>query len=236
MNSLLNFTKHLAIPAVLMLAIQFSAQAQNPVESTHIDEKYAFTTVVYKNTAATDTEVLSALESDFSIGDVVRVTLAPPPAPTVPVSASEPVFADKGKGEDTWVPAANKEVSTLSAATSPSIPVNRMNSAPKAVAKPAAPVAIKPAPLPVTKPAPKPAVAVAPAPEVAPVPKVEKALDASSNLGSNTAAKAKGSSPSRESKTFKSSKSAKKSGKKGGSKVKLKNRKPGKQRYGCPKF
>ncbi len=229
MNSLLKFAQHLAIPAAFALAIPFSVQAQNPVESTHVDEKFAYTTVVYKSTAASDKEVLSTLENDFSIGDVVRVTLAPPPAPTVPVYAAEPVYADKRDGEDTWVPEDKKPVTVLTAATTPSVPKNTTLAGQKPVAKPATPVVPKPVVAPAApKASPTPA-----APAKVEMPQGAIPIESVSNLGSSTA-KAKSSSSS--TKASKSAKSSKKSGKKGGSKMKLKNRKHGKQRYGCPKF
>ena len=120
MKSISNFGKTIALPASLILAAFLPAQAQNPVESTHIDKKYAYTTVVYKSVAASDKDVLSALESDFSIGDVVRVTLAPPPSESLTaISASEPVYADKSKGEDAWLQksASNMEFSNISSQT-----------------------------------------------------------------------------------------------------------------------
>jgi hypothetical protein len=118
MNAHLNFGKHFVIPAAIVLAAHVSATAQKPVESTHIDEKYAYTTVVYKNKAANDQDVLTSLESEFSIGDVVRVTLAPPPVPpSSPIAASEPVYADKSRGEDTWLPSTANTSENLVAST-----------------------------------------------------------------------------------------------------------------------
>lgn len=211
MNTISNFGKHFAIPAAFVLAANFSAQAQKPVESTHVDEKYAYTTVVYKNTAATDKDVLTSLENDFSVGDVVRVTLAPPPAPVAAPIAPAPVYADLSKGEDTWLPSSNKPAENLTAATTPKIerrgPINVVSDDPAPVAEPV-----------VSNLAPK-TVAVAPvaAPDNAP-------------KASNTTLKAKSTT------TAKAHKSVKKSTKKSGPKMKLKNRKHGKQRYACPKF
>jgi hypothetical protein len=207
MNTISNFGRHLAIPAAFVLAANFNAQAQKPVESTHVDEKYAYTTVVYKNTAATDKDVLTSLENDFSVGDVVRVTLAPPPtAPTAP----EPVYADLSKGEDTWLPEKNIVVENLTATTSPKIerrgPINVVEPNPAPIAEPISNLAPK-------------------TETVAPVTASENAPKASNttvNTQSATSAKAH--------------KSVKKSARKGGPKMKLKNRRPGKQRYACPKF
>jgi len=231
MNSLSIFSKYIAIPAAIVLAANFTAQAQNPVESTHIDEKYAYTTVVYKNTAATDKDVLSSLEKDFSIGDVVRVTLAPPPAP---IAASEPVYADKSKGEDAWMPNSAKSVGNMTAASNltatPKTSISTIATSPK------------PAKIADNTAAPNPIVVVktveAPAPEpsknIASFPvqgqKVAAtAVPATSNTGTNLKSSTSG-------KSAKAHKSSKKADKKSGQKKKLKNRKHGKQRYACPKF
>ena len=231
MNSLSIFSKFFAIPAAFVLAASISAQAQNPVESTHIDEKYAYTTVVYKSTAATDKDVLSSLENDFSIGDVVRVTLAPPPAP---IAASEPVYADKSKGEDAWLPGATKAVQNLTASANftaaPKTSINSIATAPKP-AQIAGKVAT-PKPVIVAK------TIAATVPEedktVTAVPvqsQKEKttALPTTSSVGTKLKSSASG-------KSAKVHKSSKKSDKKGTQKKKLTNRKQGKQRYACPKF
>jgi len=231
MNSLSIFSKSFAIPAAFVLAANINVQAQNPVESTHIDEKYAYTTVVYKNTAATDKDVLSSLEKDFSIGDVVRVTIAPPPAP---IAASEPVYADKNKGEDAWMPGSAKPAQNLTASANltaiPKTSINTVATSPKP-----ANIADKTA-------APKPVIVaktvVETAPEqnraVADLPDQGQKAEASavpttSSTGTNLKSSTSG-------KSAKAHKSSKKSDKKSTQKKKLKNRKQGKQRYACPKF
>lgn len=238
MNSISNFGKHFAISTAFVLAINFAAQAQSPVESTHIDEKYAYTTVVYKNKAANDKDVLSSLENDFGIGDVVRVTLAPPPPPPTPLSAiaaSEPVYADKNKGEDTWLPAARKPTSAvLTASTTPTTPTSKTAAKSIAVSPKPVPIetkALTPMPVVVAKTAtpevPKPTKTVAPAPVV---PKVESEA---APVAQKTSVKTKSSTSG---KSVKAHKSVKKSGKKSNHKTKFKHRKRGKQRYACPKF
>jgi len=229
MNTLLNFGKHVAIPVLFMLAIDMNANAQSPVESTHIDEKYAYTTVVYKTTAASDKDVLASLENDFGIGDVVRVTFAPPPAPISAVAASEPVYADKSKGEDAWLPSSAKSTDNLPASIKSNIAI-------KAKVK-AIPVAPKSTPVPIKAVGPKLNVAAKTVASEVPLQvKTEhkatqiEAASASSLL--NTRVKAKASTTG---KAAKAHKSAKKAGKKGSAK-KLKNRKLGKQRYACPNF
>lgn len=229
MNSLLNFSKHFAIPAVFVLAANFHVYAQSPVESTHIDEKYAYTTVVYKTTAATDKDVLASLENDFGIGDVVRVTFAPPPATISAVAASEPVYADKSKGEDAWLPETAKSKANLTASTKPMVVpntvVNTISVAPKPVlvsAKAAAPK-LNTSTKTVVPEAPK---------QVKTVEVVSQTAVAPAKTHSDNRVKAKTSTTG---KTTKAHKSAKKAGKKSSFK-KLKNRRQGKQRYACPTF
>lgn len=230
MNSLSNLSKKLAIPATLVLAAHFSAFAQNPVESTHVDEKYAYTTVVYKNKAANDQEVLSAIESEFGIGDVIRVTLAPPPTPISAIAASEPVYADKKKGEDTWMPgtapSADHLVASSQTTTMPKTPVSTIPVSSKTlpvVAKSAAPANI------VLSPEAFKQVNVVDSPPLNTETSVAAAETRAFKANPNTKVAASG-------KSSKASKSVKKSSKKGGPKMKFKKRKHSKQRYACPKF
>lgn len=221
MNSLLNFSKHFAIPAAIVFAAHFSATAQSPVESTHIDEKYAYTTVVYKNKAANDQEVLTMLESDFSIGDVVRVTLAPPPAPpSAPIAASEPVYADKSKGEDTWMPSIENTSATLTAAAD-MLPNTSKSIVVETVALPisAATISSKPTTTPTRNTAQFQTI------ENAQVVQATPAV----NKTANTMAK---SSKTKAGKTAKADKSSRKKF----ATPKFKPRKKGKQGYACPKF
>lgn len=213
-----------------LLATSFGLNAQ--IQSTHTDTKFAYTTVVYKDKAATDKDVLSALDNSIGMGDVVRVTVAPPKPAAVPT-------VDKTQGEDVWLkPTA--PANTLTAATSakmmaPASPlINHIAAAPKAspaVAKPA-PVAAKPVVNNVT-PTEKPV-----AKTVAPAPKPVEVQEQTQMAISNIAASPR-TVTSKSSVTSKASKSANKSLKKGGKKgssFKMKSRKKGKQRYSCPKF
>ena len=190
------------------------------IESTHTDEKFGYTTVVYKDKAATDKEVLAALESSIGMGDVIRVTTAPPKVAVVPV-------ADKSKGEDLWLK-AKPVVNNLTASASPinKVPAKaallprKAAPAPTPVVAPAAPLATNPV---VKK------VVSAPTPVVAP---------ALQNTTETVAAaprviKAKSSVKAKTTKSSK--KTVKKAHRKSGS-FKPKNRKKGKQQYGCPKF
>ena len=93
----------------VLLAVSFGANAQ--ITSQHTDDKYNFTTVVYKDKAASDDEVLAALNNSVGMGDVIRVTVAPPKPPVAPM-------IDVSKGEDVWLTARSKPSVTLSASTS----------------------------------------------------------------------------------------------------------------------
>ena len=209
MNTILNFSKHFATVGLVFSTLSLNAQAQKPVESTHVDEKFAYTTVVYKNTAASDKDVLASLENDFGIGDVVRVTLAPPPSASAPlsaVSASEPVYADKSKGEDVWLDPKGQSIDNLNAAKPKPIIVAK----PIAVEQPKVVKTVEPAAAPV-----KPL-------EAAPVAPAHKSKVKANDSG--------------QGKSIKARKSSKKSGKKSAGKLKWKPRKHGKQRYSCPSF
>jgi hypothetical protein len=235
MNTLSKSRKQLAVAIAFLAVANFAATAQTkPVESTHTDEKYANTTVVYKATAASDSDVLSALEGDFGIGDVVRVTVAPPPKPVEKATEKTAApAADKSKGEDTWLPAATKAnpAAALTASTGSVVNKPAAKPAPVAIAQPAS---AKPAAAVTTKTAalaaPKQVKAIA-APVAAPQVKTEAptiATDSKTTVKVKTAAAGK---------SAKSYKSIKKTGKKSsGAKPKPKSRKSGKQRYGCYKF
>ena len=213
MKSLIFNRQSLLFAALLSSAIGVNAQ----ITSTHTDEKYGYTTVVYKDKAATDKEVLNALDSSVGMGDVIRITVAPPKPAAVPT-------IDKSKGEDVWLKPAKPANPTLTAATAPAI--NHIPSAsPTTVA--AKPIAVKTpvaAPKAVTATAAQPVTSVA-----APVATQPKAT-AQQSTAAPKSVQAKTSSAS------KSVKSANKSLKKSGGIFKKKYRKGGKQRYGCPKF
>ena len=209
-----------------MLATALGLNAQ--ITSTHTDEKFGYTTVVYKEKAASDADVLSALDNSIGMGDVIRITVAPPKPAAAPL-------IDTSKGEDVWLN-AKPAVANLSASTGGYI----SNLAEKKASE-TAPVSVKVAPIATVKttaPAPKVVKASAPATPkketvAASAPKTEMAVSPATPVApkvanSNAAVKSKT--------TVKSAKkSVKKHAKKGGS-HKVKRHKKGKQRYGCPKF
>lgn len=79
----------------LLIAVATTLNAQKPIKGTATDENYAYTTVVYKDSSATDQQVLEQMDENLGIGDVVRITVAPPkpkPAPAVQASPQASVM------------------------------------------------------------------------------------------------------------------------------------------------
>jgi hypothetical protein len=75
-----------ALALALVSGLAGALAAQKP--GSHTDEKFANTTVVYRDSVSSDMEMLKRLDSDFSMGDVVRFDEAPPrPAPSAPLPA-----------------------------------------------------------------------------------------------------------------------------------------------------
>lgn len=101
MNIQINFKQYIVLAAMIAAGTHTQAQkAENDVQGLATDENYNNTTIVYKREAANDLEVLAKMGGGFGMGDVVRVTVAPPkPAPTESlntapkvVSASKPAL------------------------------------------------------------------------------------------------------------------------------------------------
>ena len=90
-----------------------SAQTTS-VRGTKTDKVFANTTEIYKSKAASDAQVLAELESDFGIGDVVRISDAPPATTTAPLSKTTSVQSDKKA-----LPAIPKAVSFSNTSTPP---------------------------------------------------------------------------------------------------------------------
>ena len=212
-----------------LVATTFGLNAQ--ITSTHTDDKYNYTTVVYKDKAATDKEVLAALDNSIGMGDVIRVTVAPPKPAAAPT-------IDRSKGEDTWLKAA-PPINALFAANTPANQIMeekkvaaKTKVAPVSIAKPVATAKAAPSAKPVasaTNSAVKKAAAPAPtAVAAAPVNTTETVAAAPVNLKTKSSVSAKTSKSA--------NKSLKKNVRKKSGSYKVKNRKKGKQRYGCPKF
>jgi hypothetical protein len=101
--------KNFGFAVCYMLTAAASINAQSPIKGAATDEKFANTTVVYKDSNATDLDVLSQMDNSIGMGDVVRITVAPPkpaPAPAVALksapistvavkSTAAPVMANK---------------------------------------------------------------------------------------------------------------------------------------------
>lgn len=196
--------KSLLFATLLASAIGVNAQ----IKSTHTDEKYAYTTVVYKDKAATDAEVLKALDSSIGMGDVVRVAVAPPKPAAIPA-------IDASKGEDVWLKPSNTPKVTLTASTS-AVPADLAVNTPEVKND-----------MPIASLEVKQEKNVA-APVV--VPTQNKTTEAAAPAAKTTKTK----TVTKSGKSVK--KVAKKQGKKHSNGAKKKYRKAGKQRYGCPKF
>lgn len=217
MKNLIFNRKSLLFSTLLATTIGLNAQ----IKSSHTDEKYNYTTVVYKDTTATDKEVLSALDRSIGMGDVIRITVAPPKPAVVP-------SIDKSKGEDIWLKPANKPAMNMTASSATNQYIAPVAKTTVAVSKAAPAVSAKAVPV-----AAKPVVKK---PENLPSPVVV----GEQNLANETVAATPVTVKTKSSVSSKTTKSAKKAVKKGGRKnsgsYKLKNRKKGKQRYGCAKF
>jgi hypothetical protein len=206
-----------------LLATSFGANAQ--IHSTHTDEKYNYTTVVYKDKAATDKDVLTALDNSVGMGDVVRVTVAPPKPAATPA-------VDKAKGEDIWLNHKPVTASGLTAATTPAKVAGLTNLADKTIHTTTIAVPAKAAP--VAAPAPS-TVAVKPVKVAPAAPKAAPSPVASPSTV-EAAPAARKTSVAKTTTTKSGKKVVKKSTRKSGNGYKKTSRKTGKQRYGCPRF
>lgn len=85
--------KTLLPAAMFILAASATLSAQNPIKGASTDENYANTTVVYKDSTASDLDVLSRMDNSIGMGDVVRITVAPPKPAAAPSVAVKPTAA-----------------------------------------------------------------------------------------------------------------------------------------------
>ncbi len=78
-----------------LVAVLFATNllAQSKVVATQTDDKFAQTTVVYKNEGGIDAEVLAQLEGSYGISDVVRIAVGTPQPKSVTVPLTAPVHA-----------------------------------------------------------------------------------------------------------------------------------------------
>ena len=65
------------------------------MKGTKTDKVFANTTEIYKFKAASDAQVLAELESEYGIGDVVRISDAPPAPTTVPLTPATSISTEK---------------------------------------------------------------------------------------------------------------------------------------------
>ena len=80
---------------LLSLNITILSAQTTSVKGTKTDKVFANTTEIYKSKSASDAQVLAELESDYGIGDVVRISDAPPVSTTVPLSQTTTVQSEK---------------------------------------------------------------------------------------------------------------------------------------------
>ncbi len=112
-------------------ASNLSAQTTS-VKGTKTDKTFANTTEIYKSKSASDAQVLAELESDFGIGDVVRISDAPPVSTTVPLSRTTSIQSEKKP-----LPSIPKTVNATNASTSvENIPAVNKEIAPKITSTP----------------------------------------------------------------------------------------------------
>jgi outer membrane protein OmpA-like peptidoglycan-associated protein len=62
-----------------------SAQKSTAVVGTRTDAEYGNTTIIHTKPGISDAQVLKEVENDYSLGDEVRITVAPKPEPPKPV-------------------------------------------------------------------------------------------------------------------------------------------------------
>jgi hypothetical protein len=218
----MNYSKLLSLSVFILYTFDVKSQ-KTAVVGTETDSNFYNTTVVYKSEAATDMEALLSLNNNIGLGEVVRITTAPPkPKP-------EPTNATVNKPNVT-VPATtvrpntattNKPVTATKANTTVSKPVAPVVKSVPTSTEASAPVAKKASTM---KSAPKPAVkqdTPASPVQVKAVPAVNTFKSAPSGAGSKV-------------KKVVSKRKSKRQLTAWGSRYK--NKKPGKQRYSCPKF
>ncbi len=70
------------------LSLSFAQNMPGVVKKTKTDKTYANTTEIHKAEKATDEQVLSQIEGDYGLGDVVRISNGPPPPAFLPPSPS----------------------------------------------------------------------------------------------------------------------------------------------------
>jgi hypothetical protein len=166
------FFQYTVALAVTLVAAANALNAQKPVE-TRTDERYGNTTIVYKDANTNDAAMLQRLnQGDYGMGDVIRITEAPPKPAVAPAVAAK-------------TPATPVSVAPRNAATAPKVVAAAPKTAPvaskvvttSALTKKAPAVAAKPV---AAKAAPK-AVATTPEPAIAEVIKPATGLVASTD-------------------------------------------------------
>lgn len=121
----------------LSLAIAMAANstsAQNVIKGAGTDDKFANTTVVFKDSATTDQAVLDQLnDSNLGIGDVVRITTPPPKqkvAAPIAVKKAAPVNAPTIYPPK---PATNNTSGLLASTDNPALMLATINERPQPI-------------------------------------------------------------------------------------------------------
>jgi hypothetical protein len=73
------------------------AQESTSVKRTKTDNTFANTTEIHKKETASDEQILNEISDDFGLGDVVRITVAPPPSPPTAVITKTSVLTESKK-------------------------------------------------------------------------------------------------------------------------------------------
>ena len=103
----------IVIVYLLSLNISILSAQTTSVKGTKTDKVFANTTEIYKSKAASDAQVLAELESDYGIGDVVRISDAPSTSTTAPLLRTTSIQSEKKP-----LPSIPKTVNVSDATTS----------------------------------------------------------------------------------------------------------------------
>jgi hypothetical protein len=131
------FLKKSSLWILLMYSGSISAQTTVSVVTTQTDKNFANTTEIYKMGAASDTQVLAEIDGNFGLGDVVRITIAPPkPEPKAPTAEVKANVSLNTKNADLAVVETATRPTTKMVVQTKSLPVPNATLEPKTVSTP----------------------------------------------------------------------------------------------------
>lgn len=110
----MNYPKSNIIALVAALVVSTAANAQIVGKST--DTNYYNTTIIYKKGEIKDNDILSKVENDYGMGDIVRIADAPPKPEVTPVK--------KAPQKLTVVETKSKSTNVKAFLSTPDSPVN----------------------------------------------------------------------------------------------------------------